>query len=107
MNRIILSALAAFAILLSGCKTTEPEAKAYISLKSIQVAVDAAMQVYGEAYRAGKVSPETRAKIHSLHGKYRIAFSAAVEVARFDYSQAPPEGLVDLAKRIAEISKEF
>jgi hypothetical protein len=107
MNRILLTIVAAFAIALCGCKLTEPEAKAYVSLKTIQVTVEAAMQIYGEAYRAGKVTPELRADVHDIHRKYRIAFEAAVELARYDYSEKPPEELIDLAKRIAAIARQL
>ena len=107
MSRLIISLVAAFAFILGGCKSLEPEAKAYATLKTIQVTVDAAMQVYGEAYRAGKVTPELRADVHEIHRKYRIGFEAAVELARFDYSAKPPEELIELAKRIAAIAKQL
>lgn len=82
------------------CKTTS-----YKTLKTVAVSVDAALDVYGEAYRAGKITPEQREKIKEAHLKYQAAMGTAIAAARLDLSKPAPEELVSLAASlIATIS---
>lgn len=91
------------AALLVGCKNLSPRGKAFVALADTQIAVDAAMKVYGKAYAAGKISADDRAKIHDAHFKYRVAFSAALELVEFNYSAATPDSVSTLAANLLNI----
>lgn len=71
-------------IVSSGCKST-PQQIAYKSLRSVQQASVAALNIYGAAYKRGEIDETTRAKVLALYTKYQVAFSTAVTVAQFNY----------------------
>lgn len=96
--RTLLSIFALMAFI-SGCASS-PQAAAYKTLESVSKAEQAAMNIYGEAYRAGNVSPELRAKIRKAHEDYQSAMTAAIELARFDYSAPPSADVLALLNAV-------
>lgn len=76
------------------------KAGAYQTLKGVQIAVDSAMKTYGVAVVTGKVTLAKQAEIDGIHLKYRAAFRLAVELARSDLSQAPPEAVTQWADEL-------
>jgi hypothetical protein len=99
MNRTNLAALVVLALIVAGCSATPEtrQAAAYKTLKSVQIAVDAAMRVYGTACATGKVTIERQAEIDGKHIAYRESFRLAVQAARGDVTSPPPLDLQKIA----------
>lgn len=100
-NNIV--ALAAVAMLLGvGCGTTPEtrQATSYRTLKSVQIAVDAAMKVYGTAVVTGKISVEKQAEIDAKHATFRNMFRVSAQAARNDLAAIPPADLQKLANEL-------
>ncbi len=76
------------------------KAGAYQTLKAVQIAVDSAMKVYGEAVVTKKVTIQKQTEIDGIHFKYRAAFRLAVEAARNDLSKSPPDGVTQWADEL-------
>lgn len=92
-------------ILLTGCGAT-PETRqssSYKTLKSVQLAVDAAMKVYGTAVVTGRVSVEKQAEIDAKHGHYREAFRLTAQAARNDLNAIPSADLQRMADELQRI----
>lgn len=92
-------------VLLPGCGATPEtrQAATYKTLKSVQIAVDAAMKVYGTAVVTGHVAIEKQTEIDAKHMQYRSAFRLAVSVARNNLSTAPPADLQRLADELQRL----
>jgi len=85
----------------AGCATPETrQATAYKTLKSVQVAVDAALKVYGTATVTGRVTPEKQAEIEAKRSTYQVAFRLAVQAARNDLTVSPPADVQKLANEL-------
>lgn len=95
--------LLGLALAVSGCKHLSPQGKAFVALKDTQVSVDAAMKIYAARYAEGKVSAESREKIHRAHHAYRVHFESAIVLAEFDYSKATPESVGALATELLNL----
>lgn len=102
---LLLCLLCPLLILPSGCSTNKPtaEAVAYQTLKTTWSAVDAAMQVYGVAIRAGKVSASDEIKIDAAHEKFRLAFISAAKIAKQDWSQITPDNVASLQAELLQL----
>ena len=107
MKRLILSFVLATTffvapVTFTGCKNTPQTAQAitYKTLKSTQIAVDAAMQVYGTAVVTGKVNFEKQMRIDRAHNQYRNAFRTAVQAAKGNLNGEPPVSVKKLAEQL-------
>jgi hypothetical protein len=103
----ILLAVALCAGLFAGCKTVPPRTQVYHALSDTQIAVDAAMKVYGRAHATGKITDDTRAKVHDAHAKYRAAFDAALTIAEFDFGKPTPENVSSAATALLNIISQL
>lgn len=79
---VVFFGLATGALLfVSGCVNRPPEARAWLVLKDVQVAVAAAETAYGDAVWAGRVSPADQDRaddaIRRFHAAYKIAITSA------------------------------
>lgn len=79
-----------------GCKT----ARSYKTLRSVAVAVDAALMAYGDAYQAGRITPEQRTAIKAAHLRYQSAMTTAVLAAQLNIKRPAPADLVALASSL-------
>ncbi len=79
----------------AGCETTQ--AGAYKSLAATSVAVEAAMNTYGELYRAGEIDAEEEAKVDEAYESFIAAYRVALTAAKFDVSAATPVELAAMA----------
>lgn len=103
-NKLIPWALSCLLLLLAGCVTREAESISYKSLAATAEAANAAMNAYGELYRAGAISPEDEKRIDGIHEDFRQRYRVALKAAKYDYAAATPELLsIFLATLIVEI----
>lgn len=90
-------------MLVTGCAQLSPRAKVAATLESTQIAVTEAMNLYGSAFRAGKVSSPTRRTIRAIHADYKVAFDAAVTAAEFNYKAVTPDSVLKLKNDLLAI----
>ncbi len=88
----------------AGCAIVQPSA--YKTLNIIATSVDAGMNAFADAVKAGKVGTETQAKVRLMHGRYQPALQAAVVAARFDTSKPAPDDLKALATELLKLITE-
>lgn len=83
-------------ILFLGCQTTgSVKVRSYKTLKSVQTAQVAAMEIYRDLSLAGEIDADTRAKVKEAYEDYQKVFDVAITAARFDYASAPPMSVID------------
>lgn len=86
------------------CSTTggTPSAKtvAYRTLKTTGEGVDSSMKGFAAAVVRGMVPADVQVQVSDLHEKYRVAFSGAVQAARFNYEAATPDNVSALAAQL-------
>lgn len=105
MKHPILLLFLVLALVLGGtvaCKTTS-----YKTLRTVATGVDAALKVYGDAYKAGKITPDQRAKIKDAHLKYQASMNTAIAAAKLDYDKPAPPELVSLAMSLISTINTF
>jgi hypothetical protein len=85
-----------------GCRSTS-----YKTIRTVATAVDAALKVYGDAYQAGKITPEQRAKIKVAHVKYQASMNTAIATAQLDLSRSAPADLVAAATSLVATINTF
>lgn len=91
----LLTFLACLALLIGQTACKSPVA--YKSLKTVATAADAALMAYGDAYRAGKITPDQRTAIKAAHLKYQAAMQTAIAAAQLDLNAPAPAELVSFA----------
>jgi hypothetical protein len=91
---IVIFALLCFV----GCRS--PQQKTYTTLASIGMSVDKAMHAAAEAKVAGKVSQSDWEKISDAHAKFIVAYSAACDLAAFDYTRFASADLIALSAKL-------
>lgn len=106
MSRFFSILVACFVLLGAGCNLS-PKAAAYKTLKSVAVSVDSAMGVYGDLYRAGKVTPSQRETIKDIYVRYQSSMAVAIAAARMDYTAPASSDLVTLAESIIATINTF
>ena len=74
MKKIVML-LAVICAVAVGCATLETTA--YRGIGSVAVTVDTAMQAWGDAVRAGQVTPVQEAVVKDAYGKYQSAMRTA------------------------------
>lgn len=89
--KLALTPLLALALLFGGCQSTPTS---YQTLKQVGDAVDTAMVIYADAVVAGQIDEQSQAQVRNAYDTYRTAFQLAVDVARLDLKQAPPQEVV-------------
>lgn len=90
-NKCIILAICWALALLAGCVSPQQsELLTYKTLAATAEAANAAMNTYGELYRAGAVSTQDQERIDSVHEDFRTRFDLAVQAARYDYAAATP-----------------
>ena len=88
-------------VTLPGCASVQHgQARASQSLLVVGEGVNAAMNAYGELYRAGKLDADTVARIDGLHERYRQLFSSSVAAVGADLEQPSPVELSLLAAQL-------
>lgn len=106
---LLLCLLCPLLFLPSGCKgNNKPTAEAvvYQTLRTTQIAVDAAMQSYGVLVRAGKVDLAKQNTIDTVHETFRTSFIAAAKLAKQDWSTLTPVNVLALQNELlALVSK--
>lgn len=112
MKTLLISVFLAIGVLtspvaLTGCKTASAEQIAYKSLKSVQQASVAALEIYGAAYRRGEISISERAKVEGLYRKYQAAFSVVATAARFDYNSPSTPELTAALTELIQLIQTF
>lgn len=102
ISALVIAAMLVVPITITSCVTPDGSSQsvAFHTLKSIQIAVDGAMRVYGTAVVTGKVSAGQQQAIETTHENYRQAFQAAVSLARSDLSSIAPTEVVRLANEL-------
>lgn len=86
-----------FAVLLAGCATTEQSA--YRTIGTITIAVDGAMNGWGDYVRSGQASATQEASVRSAYGQYQNAMrSLKVMVMTW---KAQPDGASKLDTALA------
>ena len=103
LSSVLLSLMliAAPVVVTTGCQST-PQQIAYKSLKSVQQASVAALNIYGAAYKRGEVSAQKRAEVQELYVKYQAAFAAAAAAAHFNYDSPSTGELSALVGKLVE-----
>lgn len=89
--------------LVQGCAGLSTRAKIVTTLDSAQAVAFEALNTYGAAKRAGKITPETRAKVDLAYRKYQIAYEAALTAAQFDTAKATPDNVKALLNELLAI----
>jgi len=102
MKRFLLLLLVLSLASAVACRTTS-----YKTLRSVATAVDAALKVYHDAYQAGKITPDQRAKIKAAHLKYQVAMNTAIATAQLDLSRSAPADLVAAATSLVVTINTF
>lgn len=88
-------------VCMPGCTAAQhAQAQASKSLLIVGETVHAAMNAYGELYRAGKVPSDTAQRIDGLHARYRALYAVAVAAVGTDLSQPSPLELSLLAAQL-------
>lgn len=82
---------------LLGCAT--PEQGAYRTIGTITVSVDTSMNVWGDAVRAGRTSPDDQARVRAAYEHYQSAMRLARVTVITTTSQ--PEGATKLETTLA------
>lgn len=97
-------------VAITGCtNNTAPvsaKTQAGRSLETVAVAVAGAMNVYGELFRAGKITDKARADITAKYGQYQAASRAAVNLLGND-QQTAPVNVDNLAVDLANLINSF
>ena len=93
-------------IVTSGC-TTSAKTTAYKTLKSVQDASVAGLEMYGAACRRNEVDAATRARVRDAYSKYQSAFAVAIDVAQMDYSAPPPAALTEAVQNLLNLVAVF
>lgn len=101
-QKLMLSGVVVLLCLTVSCSSVPEtrQATSYKTLKSVQIAVDTAMKVYGTAVVTGDVSVERQAEIDVKHASFRSMFRLAIQAARNDLGAIPPADLQKLANEL-------
>jgi hypothetical protein len=95
MNQRLAALVALLAVFcLAGCQNNLAAVK---TLLATGETVNAAMNVYGELYRAGALEADDIASVRAKHETYRIAYAKAVELVGGDLSEMTPAEVGALA----------
>lgn len=89
-RRTSTAILAAFLILISACATT-PQGKAYQTMGSLKIAVDAGMSYWADRVIDGKATPAQEAQVKKAFGEYTKSAGAAAAIMRASTDPAPPD----------------
>jgi hypothetical protein len=97
VQAVVLSCL--LALFATSCKT--PEQGAYRTIGTLAHAVDATMLVYGDAYRAGLITPDEQVKVRAAYEHYQ----RTMRIARAATTTATttPEGESSLNTALAAV----
>lgn len=87
---IVLCAI--LALVANGCKT--PEQGAYRTIGTLANAVDVSMKTYGDAYRAGLITPDEQVKVRAAYEHYQRTMRIARAVVKS--AKAAPESAAGL-----------
>ncbi len=90
------------ALTAAGCNLS-PRAHAFVTLDGAQAAVFEALNQYGLAFRAGKISAQTDARVQAAYDDFQKAFDASLLAAEFDVSKATPDNVHALADTLLGI----
>jgi len=93
-------------IVTSGC-TTPQKTIAYKTLKSVQDASVAGLELYGAACRRNEVDAPTRALVKDAYAKYQAAFALAINAAQMDYSAPVPAALTEAVTNLLNLVAVF
>lgn len=99
---LLIPLLALAPLNFTGCATQPqaPQAVAFLALADTWAGVKGAMRLYTDAYAAGKVSEDDRARIDGVYIKFRLSFLAALDLAKHDWSKTTPADVETLAVSI-------
>lgn len=104
---LILAGVLSAPLVFTGCKTTDAQVIAFKTLKTTQIAVDRAMNVYAEAVVTGKVSVPDVARIDAAHARYRAGFRFAIAATRNDLSAVTPDDVARLSGELLTLIKNL
>jgi phage-related minor tail protein len=94
MRQIGLCFTVALAVLLAGCANHIAAVK---TLLATGETVNAAMNVYGELYRAGALEADEIASVREKHATFQLAYNKAVQLVGGDLKQMTPAEVGALA----------
>ena len=97
VQAVVLSCL--LALFATSCKT--PEQGAYRSIGTLANAVDVSMKTYGDAYRAGLITPDEQVQVRAAYEHYQTAMRVAR--ASVTAAKAAPEGELGLYTALATV----
>jgi hypothetical protein len=98
--------LIAILALVAACQST-PKRIAYNTLASTATAVDTAMQVAGDLYKAGEITEADKADVLLKYDKYQTAMNQAIMLLEFNYQAITPGTVAGLAATLIETVNQF
>lgn len=106
LSIILVVGLCTVPVVITGCQQTKQQI-AYKSLKSVQEASIAGLIIYGNAFKAGKITPERREQVLEAYTKYQAGFALALEAAQFNWNAPAGPELTTLVNLLLDTINAF
>ena len=106
LSVLLVIGLCTVPVVITGCQQTKQQI-AYKSLKSVQEASVAGLIIYGNAFKAGKITPERREQVLEAYTRYQSAFALALDAAQFNWNAPAGPELTSLVTQLLDTINTF
>jgi phosphoribosylformimino-5-aminoimidazole carboxamide ribonucleotide (ProFAR) isomerase len=106
LSVLLIAGLCTVPVVISGCTSSQQQV-AYKSLKSVQEASIAGLIIYGNAFKAGKITPEKREQVLEAYTKYQAGFALALDAAQFNWNAPAGPELTSLVNLLLDTINTF